>query len=153
MFLSMIGKMLNIQYVLIFRLVYDKYLWPFCTKMSKWKLNFANWNSCRKWKIVFLYTGMSYSMLLLLNAFKIQYVNILQWCKFPMKRKYFPVLFPQNHYLKAMFDLIFLSYFNPDLYFFPYFKNMGTLAYFYLWLKKVKYSVCPKFLPKKCCVL
>jgi hypothetical protein len=29
-------------------------------------------------KLCFLYTGMSYSMLLLLNAFKIQYVNILQ---------------------------------------------------------------------------
>jgi hypothetical protein len=31
-----------------------------------------------KWKIVFLFTDMSYSMLLLLNAFKIQYVNMLQ---------------------------------------------------------------------------
>ena len=39
-----------------------------------------------KWIIVFLYTGMSYSMLLLLNAFKIQYVNMSQWCKFPLRR-------------------------------------------------------------------
>ena len=49
MLLSMIGKKLNIQYVLIFCLIYDEFC-TFCTKLPKWKLMYANRNSCRKFE-------------------------------------------------------------------------------------------------------
>jgi hypothetical protein len=73
----MIGKKLNVQCVLNFCQMCVEFV-LFALKCQNGSLFLQIEIRVEKWKIVFLYTDMSYSILLLLNAFKIQYVNMLQ---------------------------------------------------------------------------